>query len=168
MFNRRDLLARAPLGLLGAAAGSGWLLRAAEAQDSGTLAMAYPADVPHWDAIGSSVGIVMPIYKCVFDNPINLTPDLKIGPSIITSYKWLGGPTVSQQDAYGESMYRIDPYLSVQIHQRLPNFIPGHAELVADCGNLLGQGYVALNTSDGGVVLVPTYRYFRGGLSFQF
>jgi hypothetical protein len=92
----------------------------------------------------------------------------KTGTRIVTSYKWLSGPTVSQQDAYGESMYHIDPYLSVQIHQRLPTFIPGHAEIVADCGNLLAQGYVTLNTSDGAVVLVPTYRYFRGGLSFQF
>ena len=90
------------------------------------------------------------------------------GTKIVTSYKWLSGPTVSQQDAYGESMYRIDPYLSVQVHQRLPNFIPGHAEIVADCGNLLAQGYVTLNTSDGSVVLIPTFRYFRGGLSFQF
>ena len=92
----------------------------------------------------------------------------KSGTRIVTSYKWLSGNTVSQQDAYGESMYHIDPYLSVQIRQRLPNFIPGHAEVVADCGNLLAQGYVTLNTSDGAVVLVPTYRYFRGGLSFQF
>jgi Carboxypeptidase regulatory-like domain len=90
------------------------------------------------------------------------------GTRITTSYKWMNGPTVSQQDAYGESLYHIDPYLSVQVHQRLPAFIPGHAELVADCGNLLAQGYVTLNTSDGSVVLIPTYRYFRGGLSFQF
>ena len=80
----------------------------------------------------------------------------------------MNGPSVSQQDAYGESVYHIDPYLSVQIHQRLPSFIPGHPEIVADCGNLLAQGYVTLNTSDGSVVLIPTYRYFRGGLSFQF
>jgi hypothetical protein len=90
------------------------------------------------------------------------------GTSFTTSYKWTSGSTVSQQDAYGQSLYHIDPYLSVQVHQRLPNFVPGHAELVADCGNLLAQGYVALNTSDGSLVLIPTYRYFRGGLSFQF
>jgi hypothetical protein len=92
----------------------------------------------------------------------------RTGTRITTSYKWMNGPTVSQQDAYGESVYHIDPYLSVQVHQRLPNFIPGHPEIVADCGNLLAQGYVTLNTSDGSVVLIPTYRYFRGGLSFQF
>ncbi len=92
----------------------------------------------------------------------------RTGTRISTSYKWIDGPTVSQQDAYGQSVYHIDPFLSVQIHQRLPAFFPGHAELLADCGNLLAQGYVALNTSDGQIVLVPTYRYFRGGLSFQF
>jgi hypothetical protein len=90
------------------------------------------------------------------------------GTRITTSYKWMNGPTVSQQDAYGESVYHIDPYLSIQVHQRLPSFVPGHAEIVADCGNLLAQGYVTLNTNDGSVVLIPTYRYFRGGLSFQF
>jgi hypothetical protein len=41
-------------------------------------------------------------------------------------------------------------------------------EVQADLGNLLGQGYVTMATSSGGVVLVPSYRYFRGGLSFQF
>jgi hypothetical protein len=91
----------------------------------------------------------------------------RTGTKIISSYKWISGPAVSPQDAYGQSTYHIDPYLSVQIRQRLP-FIPGHAEILADCGNLLAQGYVTLATSDGQIVLVPTYRFFRGGLSFQF
>lgn len=90
------------------------------------------------------------------------------GTRIISSYKWISGPAVSQQDAYGQNTYHIDPYLSVEIRQRLPGFIPGHAEILADCGNLLAQGYVTLATNDGQVVLVPTYRFFRGGLSFQF
>jgi hypothetical protein len=92
----------------------------------------------------------------------------RTGTKIISSYKWISGPAVSPQDAYGQSTYHIDPYLSVQVRQRLPGFIPGHAEILADCGNLLAQGYVTLATSDGQIVLVPTYRFFRGGLSFQF
>lgn len=90
------------------------------------------------------------------------------GTKIVSSYKWINGPAVSQQDAYGQSVYHVDPFLSVEVRQRLPGFIPGHAEILADCGNLLAQGYVALATSDGQVVLVPSYRFFRGGLSFQF
>ncbi|MFZ3218353.1 MAG: carboxypeptidase-like regulatory domain-containing protein [Candidatus Acidiferrales bacterium] len=91
------------------------------------------------------------------------------GTKFVSSYKWINGPAVSQQDAYGQSTYHVDPYLSLEIHQRLPRFIPGHAEILADCGNLLAQGYVIVSTtSDGQIVLVPTYRFFRGGLSFQF
>ena len=41
-------------------------------------------------------------------------------------------------------------------------------EVEADAGNLLAQGYVPVSTNRGQVVLVPSYRYFRGGLSFQF
>jgi Carboxypeptidase regulatory-like domain len=92
----------------------------------------------------------------------------RTGTKIVSGYKWINGSAVSQQDSYGESVYHLDPYLSIQVRQKLPGFIPGHAEVLADCGNLLAQGYVTLATSDGQVVLVPTYRFFRGGLSFQF
>jgi hypothetical protein len=78
------------------------------------------------------------------------------------------GQVVSPVDTYGESLYHLDPYLSLGIRQPLPSFIPGHPEILAECGNLFSQGYVSLSTPDGQVVLVPTYRYLRGGLSFQF
>jgi hypothetical protein len=90
------------------------------------------------------------------------------GTKVVTSYRWINGPVVSQQDAYGQSTYHLDPYFSLQLRQKLPQFIPGHAEIIADCGNIFAQGYVTLATNDGQVVLVPTYRFFRGGVSFQF
>ena len=92
----------------------------------------------------------------------------RIGTKFSAGYKWINGPVVSAMDPYGESLYHLDPYLSLGIHQPLPSFIPGHAELLADCGNLFAQGYVPLATPDGQVVLIPTYRFIRGGLSFQF
>jgi len=87
-----------------------------------------------------------------------------IGTKFTASYKWIGGPVVSQLDPYGESIYQMDPYLSMGIRQPLPY----HMEVMADMGNLLAQGYVPISTSDGRVILVPSYRYFRGGLSLQF
>jgi len=87
---------------------------------------------------------------------------------LTTGYKWIDGPTVSRQDAYGESLYHLDPYLSLEVRQPLPTIFQCHMEILADAGNLLAQGYVPMTTSDGRVVLVPSYRYFRGGLSFQF
>ncbi|MGH9739452.1 MAG: carboxypeptidase-like regulatory domain-containing protein [Candidatus Acidiferrales bacterium] len=83
-------------------------------------------------------------------------------------YEWIDGRTVSLQDPYGESLYHVDPYLSMEIRQPLPSIFPCHMEVQADIGNLLAQGYVQVATRDGYVVLVPSYRYIRGGLSFQF
>lgn len=91
-----------------------------------------------------------------------------LNTKLSASYKWLNGPAVSLQDAYGESLYHLDPYLSMEIRQPLPSTFPCHMEVQADIGNLLAQGYVPVATRDGYVVLVPSYRYIRGGLSFQF
>ena len=91
-----------------------------------------------------------------------------LGTEVTAGYKWIGGPAVSQVDSYGESLYQIDPYLSMELRQPLPKALPCHMELVADAGNLLAQGYVPLSTSDGRVVLVSSYRFFRGGFSVQF
>ncbi|MGC2330573.1 MAG: carboxypeptidase-like regulatory domain-containing protein [Candidatus Acidiferrales bacterium] len=92
----------------------------------------------------------------------------RFGTSVSASYKWLSGPTVSRLDSYGESVYQIDPYLSMEIRQPLPNVFPCHMEVQADVGNLLAQGYVPVTTGDGTVMLVPSYRFFKGGLSLQF
>jgi hypothetical protein len=84
------------------------------------------------------------------------------------SYKWVSGMTVSSVDAYGESLFQMDPYLHVAIRQPLPKFSLGRWEAIADCDNLLAQGYVSASSRDGHVVLVPAFRTFRGGLSVQF
>ncbi len=91
-----------------------------------------------------------------------------LNTQLSTSYKWLSGPAVSLQDPYGDSLYGVDPYLSMEIRQPLPSMFPCHMEVQADIGNLLAQGYVQVATRDGYVVLVPSYRYITGGLSFQF
>jgi len=62
----------------------------------------------------------------------------------------------------------MDPYLSFEVRQPLPSVFPGHMEVQANVGNLLEQGYVPVSTRDGYVVLIPSYRYFRGGVSVQF
>ena len=92
----------------------------------------------------------------------------RLGTKLTAGYKWLSGPVVSQQDPYGESLYHLDPYLSMEVRQPLPNIFLCRVEVEADMGNLLAQGYVPVATSDGSVVLVPSYRFFRGGLSLQF
>ncbi|HUL16677.1 MAG TPA: carboxypeptidase-like regulatory domain-containing protein [Terriglobales bacterium] len=90
------------------------------------------------------------------------------GTRFSAGYKWIDGAALSRVDSYGESLYQMDPYFHIAVRQSLPKFGPGHWEAMADCDNLLAQGYVRMNTGDGQVVLVPAFRTFRGGVSVQF
>ena len=91
-----------------------------------------------------------------------------VGTKVQAGYKWVNGITVSSVDSYGESLFQMDPYLHLMVRQPLPKFALGRWEAIADCNNLLAQGYVSTNSRDGRVVLVPAFRTFRGGLSVQF
>jgi hypothetical protein len=92
----------------------------------------------------------------------------RLGTKLNAGYKWVGGEAVSRLDAFGESLFQMDPFLHVGLHQPLPKFAPGRWEAIANCDNLFAQGYVSVNTRDGRAVLVPAFRTFRGGLSVQF
>lgn len=83
-------------------------------------------------------------------------------------YKWISDAALSRVDPYGESIYQVSPYLHVGIRQPLPHILFGRWEAVAECDNLLAQGYVSASTRDGQMLLVPAFRSFRGGLSLQF
>jgi Carboxypeptidase regulatory-like domain len=92
----------------------------------------------------------------------------RLGTKVDAGYKWVSGIAVSRVDLYGESLFQTDPYFHIGFRQPLPRFSLGHWEAVADCDNLLAQGYVPMNSRDGRVVLVPAFRTFRGGLNVQF
>ena len=83
-------------------------------------------------------------------------------------YKWVSGPALSRLDTYGESLFQMDPFLHISVRQQLPRFGLGHWEAIADCDNLLAQGYIPMNTRDGQATLTPAFRTVRGGLSVQF
>jgi peptide/nickel transport system substrate-binding protein len=61
----------------------------AAAADEPTITLAYPIDVPSWDPIAASSLLTISLYKCVFDKPLNIMPDLSFGPSVMASYKFL-------------------------------------------------------------------------------
>ena len=105
-----------------------------------------------YNSIGASVSTKLP----------------RLHTKLNAGYKWVAGDVVSRLDAYGESLYQMDPFLHVGLRQALPKFAPGHWEAIADCDNLFAQGYVPVNSQDGRAVLVPAFRTFRGGLSVQF
>jgi len=90
------------------------------------------------------------------------------GTKVVGGYNWISGTAISRVDSYGESLYQMDPYLHIGIRQTLPRFGFGRWQAIADCDNILAQGYVTLNSQDGRATLVPAFRTFRGGLSVQF
>jgi len=90
------------------------------------------------------------------------------GTKVVAGYTWVSGTAISRVDSYGASQYQMDPYLHIGIRQTLPRFGLGRWQAIADCDNILAQGYVTLNTADGRTTLVPAFRTFRGGLSVQF
>jgi hypothetical protein len=92
----------------------------------------------------------------------------RLGTKITAGYQWISGPTLSRVDSFGESVFDMEPYFHVGVHQRLPKFGPGRWEANAECDNLFAQGYVTLYSQDGRVTLMPAFRTFRGGLSLQF
>ena len=92
----------------------------------------------------------------------------RLGTRVTVGYQWISGATLTRVDGFGDSLFDMEPYFHVGVHQRLPKFGPGRWEANAECDNLLAQGYVTLNTGDGRVTLMPAFRTFRGGLSLQF
>jgi hypothetical protein len=87
---------------------------------------------------------------------------------VTAGYKWVSGQALSRLDNYGETQYQMDPFVHVSVRQQLPRFGLGRWEAIADCDNLLAQGYVPVVTKDGPAMLVPAFRTVRGGLSVQF
>lgn len=93
----------------------------------------------------------------------------RTGTQFSVGYKWLSGQALTRQDAYGEALYDLDPYLSLSVRQQLPGTIGScHWMAMADFRNLLAQGYVPVMSQDGQMVLMSASRSFRGGISFQF
>jgi peptide/nickel transport system substrate-binding protein len=87
MIRRRDVLLQASAGALGLAAASQFGSRA-RAQ-GGPVTIAYPADVPSWDPHQSGLAIGASIFKCVFEMPFNVAPELGFGPSVVAAHRWI-------------------------------------------------------------------------------
>ncbi|HTR85533.1 MAG TPA: ABC transporter substrate-binding protein [Reyranella sp.] len=58
------------------------------AQDKITIA--YPADVPSWDAVAHTTPLAMPLFKSVYDSPLTYTHDLKLIPNVIRHWNVTG------------------------------------------------------------------------------
>lgn len=90
---------------------------------------------------------------------------------VITSYRWLPGNTVVASDPYDQSFSHSEPYLNVVLLQPIPapGILPGQFQAMANFTNLLAEGYLTVQSPDGGrTFLFPAARSFRGGFNFIF
>jgi hypothetical protein len=90
---------------------------------------------------------------------------------VTTSYERVPQGVVTFVDPYGQANLQLQPYLGMQIRQPLPTFSFFSARIVAmaDCQNLLAQGYVPLaRLGEKTMLLSSANRSFRGGFSVQF
>lgn len=84
---------RAALGLLGSGAAAfavGWLGRQVLAADKDSVTIAWPSDVPTWDPNQRFTPDAQPIFKAVYDQPLDQNPDLSLRPNLIK--KWTVSP----------------------------------------------------------------------------
>src|SRR5215468_2901287 len=68
------------------AAGSALIGARAYAQDKDSVIMGWPSDVPSWDPNQRFVPDAQPIFKLVFDQPLDQSEKLELIPKLIT--KW--------------------------------------------------------------------------------
>src|SRR5205807_266322 len=88
MIFRIDRRAAIKLGL--GTAGSAFIGTHAIAQDKDTVTIGWPSDVPSWDPNQRFVPDAQPIFKLVFDQPLDQSEKLELIPKLIT--KWALDP----------------------------------------------------------------------------
>lgn len=86
-MRRRDYLAGSLAALGLAAAPPRARIAAADAKP---VTIAFPFDISSWDPVVGETPTTSSINRCVFDKPLDLTPDLKFAPSVIASHRWIG------------------------------------------------------------------------------
>lgn len=57
--------------------------------DVRSATVAFPMDVPDWVPTLKGTPTTMSIVKCVFDQPMEMAPDLTLTPGVVTATKWL-------------------------------------------------------------------------------
>src|ERR1700726_3899762 len=75
---------RALLQMLGGSAACAWGSRAGAADDAVTIG--WPNDIPSWDPNQRFTPDAQPIFKAVFDQPLDQDPQLKLIPHLIKSW----------------------------------------------------------------------------------
>ena len=95
----------------------------------------------------------------------------RTGTQISAGYGWIDPRTAVPLHTFTTQTVSAMPGFNILVRQPLPSpfGVPGHFELTADLRNLLAEGYMPMNTTDGRTLLVVEVpRAIRGGLRITF
>lgn len=87
VITRRQFMQTLPAGLMLGTALPASLVQAAAADQP--ISIAFPVDVSSWDPTSRVAPNAVPIFKCVFDQPLEYSPDSQLGPNVVKQYRWL-------------------------------------------------------------------------------
>jgi peptide/nickel transport system substrate-binding protein len=87
MADRRFFISKLPAALAALAAAAP--MRQVLAAAPRSVSIAYPMDVASWDPVVAANPTTSAIYKCVFDQPLDLAPQLGFADSVVSHYRWL-------------------------------------------------------------------------------
>jgi peptide/nickel transport system substrate-binding protein len=68
---------------------AGLVAKDALAADPRAVTVAFPIDIPDWIPTIVATPTTLSIVKCVFDQPMEMSPNLALQPALVTGYKWL-------------------------------------------------------------------------------
>jgi peptide/nickel transport system substrate-binding protein len=86
-MDRRNFVKTSTLGI-GALLGPHWGIASA-APAPASITIAFPFDVYNWDPTSRIAPQLMPLYKCIFDQPLEYSSDSVLQPGVVKAWKWL-------------------------------------------------------------------------------
>ena len=90
-MERRNFVKNSALGMgIGALLGPYWGAGAANAAPApASISIAFPFDVYNWDPTSRIAPQLMPLYKCIFDQPLEYSSDSVLQPGLVKAWRWL-------------------------------------------------------------------------------
>lgn len=86
-MNRRNFVAKVPLGI-GALLATPWTMNLAQAAPT-SLTIASPVDVHNWDPTSRIAPAPVSIFKCVYDQALEYSPNSELQPGLVKAWRWL-------------------------------------------------------------------------------
>ncbi|TWI66572.1 peptide/nickel transport system substrate-binding protein [Pseudoduganella lurida] len=87
-MDRRNFVKTGTYGI-GSLLGAHWGIRAADAAPApAAVTVAFPFDVYNWDPTSRIAPQQMPLYKCLFDQPLEYAADSTLQPGLVKAWRW--------------------------------------------------------------------------------